>query len=135
VSIPIKLVEARQLFDAGEYEKALQLVSEIDTKSKIHGAAFLLRADANYELGNDIDALREYLSYVKHYPSGRAVDYCKFSAGICLKNLGLYEDAMYLFNMVQEITPSRHEELEHTKMKIKKQSEAKSIFQSCMLSS
>jgi len=81
-------------------------------------------------LKKDLDALSEYVEYCRNYPSGRGLGFALFGAAMCLKNLELQDEAFLILQMV----PADHfgllAEIEDSKARLKKQSDARDLLKS-----
>jgi len=114
--------------DASDYQRVLREIELLNESDRNHGRMIIARADAHYELKNDIEALKFYLDYYKMYPCGRGVGFALFGASMCLKNLDLQAEAYSILQLAPADHFGLQKEMEHSIELLAKQKQARDLL-------
>jgi hypothetical protein len=117
----LKLVENKQ------YDLALTTIRELAPDQRNHGRILIAKADAEYELGRDVEALRSYSKYLEVYPDGGGSDFALFGIAMALKNLDLQQDAVRILSLVSPSHVGLQKELDHSRDILARQEDAREI--------
>lgn len=118
-----------QLALAKKYSSAIEVFKSSQALNKINdGPVLIMIGDCYYESGNDLEALGCYIRYAKTYISGEARNFALFNAGVCLKNLGLYYEAIQVLEKVPKDHDGIDAELEDARFHFDLCSKAKKLL-------
>jgi hypothetical protein len=118
-----------QKIENKQYHLALEAIRELTPNERKHGRILIAKADAEYELGRDIDALRSYSKYLEVYPDGGGRDFALFGIAMSLKNLDLQQEAGPVLSLVSPSHVGLQKELDHSRNVLARQEEARGIVQ------
>jgi hypothetical protein len=113
------------LIDEGLVQKALEGIKCLPENDRHDSRIVIAKADALYELKDDVAALDVYLTYVDNFPATKGIDFALFGAAMCLKNLLLQVEAR---DMLLRVSPGHGDvgdELAHSAKKIIIQTQAR----------
>jgi len=74
------------LVEQKRYVEALAALENSSFGLTKNGRLIIAKGDALYELGRDVEALENYLWYLKLFPESRGKNFCLFDASACLNN-------------------------------------------------
>ena len=117
-----------ETLDEEDYHGALHKIEQLTENDQNHGRMIIAKADAYYELKNDIEALSWYLKYYQIYPNGGGVGFALFSAAMCLKNLDLQPEAYSLLQLAPQDHFGLQKEIEDSKESLAKQKQARDLL-------
>ena len=103
--------EIHALLDADEYVEAKSKIDTMRSLGVEDSILLLFEALCAYESDNDIETLRLIAEFLSSSDSDHKKPYARFTAAICLVNLGLYEQARELLGTVPESYPDLKETL------------------------
>src|SRR5687768_17375591 len=86
-----------KLIDGDDYVTAKDLIKEARAAGKTDPILSLFEALCVYESGNDVETLRLLGEFLLSAGRTRKRPYARFTAGVCLANLGLFQEAKELF--------------------------------------
>ena len=118
-----------------QYDLALAAIERLTLDERKHGRILIAKADAQYELGKDVEALRSYVAYLDTYPDGRGLDFALFGMAMCLKNLDLQSEASAVLTLVAPDHVGLKKELDHSKEVLARQADARRIVASVLADS
>jgi len=126
-----------QLSDADKHADAIQAIEELDWEDQLHERIMIAKADAYYELANDIEALNAYSACVNRHPKGCGIGFVLFGIAMCLKNLHLDEEALAVLKNTPDGHENRGKEMEESLDVVFKKIRAREIlgetkFTSCL---
>ena len=119
-----------ELIDKGSYLEASGLIDCVGDLSRVDPILTFFKALCKYELDDDLGCLNLLSDFLKQQPFHVKADYCIFTTAICLKNLGLEEEALPMLRMLPTDYPGLNDELENTEQIIKVKLEARMLGRS-----
>jgi hypothetical protein len=117
-----------ETLDANDYYEVLHKIDQLSEDDQNHGRMIIAKADAHYELKNDIEALSWYLKYYQMYPNGGGVGFAFFGAAVCLKNLELQQEAYSVLQLAPQDHLGLQKEIEDSKARLAKQKQARDLL-------
>ncbi len=115
---------AHKLVDGEEYEKALSHIKRIRAWGCSDQVLVLFEAVCIYEQGDDLRALELLVEFLKTGGSHPKANYAKFTAAICLINLGLLAPAEHILQSLPDGYPDVRRERSEVGEQLRKQQEA-----------
>lgn len=123
------------LVDQGKYTEAIEMINRSSEEIQDKGRIIMAKADSKYELGLDLEALEDYVSYLIKYPSGHGKNFALIGIVVCLKNLELYAVAKQFIEMIDDVHEGKEKEMNDANRLIEKQNIAREIIGTLLLRS
>src|SRR5687767_12919830 len=95
-----KIEKVYSLISAADYAAAGALIRQLRKAGRDDCELMLYEAICAYENSDDIGSLRLLRDFLKQAPRHQKRSYAAFTAGVCLINLGLYDEALRLLRLL-----------------------------------
>jgi len=99
------------LVEKGKYKEAIDLIAKSPKATQDMGRIIFAKADSKYELGEDLEALQEYVYYLNKYPNGYGRNFALIGVVVCLKNLEMHLEAKRFIHMIDDSHDGKDKEL------------------------
>ena len=96
------LDDIHSLIQSDDYASAKAKIVEARAAGNKEALLSLFEATCVYETGNDIETLRLLAEFLASSTNSAKRTYALFTAGLCLENLGLNEQALEMFQKVPD---------------------------------
>ena len=106
---------AYQLVDSDKYSDALIYIEDIRKNGCDDVILDLYEALCIYEAKDDVECLRLISKFLSRASKHRKREYALFTAGVCLMNLGLANEALSTFEQVADSYPNIESERNEAK--------------------
>ena len=120
--------EVYQLMSSDDYAAALGVLSGVPELVRQDEELLIAQGHCQYELRMDVEALRSYLSHLRTFPNSDQSESAMFNSALCLKNLGLHEEARQLLQKIPPQYERLGEELEHSSQAIERRNTARTLL-------
>lgn len=121
-----------KLINDDRNSEAEELLDSVELRDNPEPMLLLYRALTTYERRDDLSCLKLLNEFVNHAPNHSKAPFAKYTAAICLINLGLGERAISILKSIPEDYPDLQKELKSAQEAIRKKREALSILTGAM---
>jgi hypothetical protein len=125
---PDSLDAIHKLIDNDDYVAAKDLIKEARAAGKTDPILSLFEALCVYESGNDVETLRLIGEFLLSTGRTRKRPYARFTAAVCLGNLGLFQEEKELLAKVPDSYPGIKKERAFVERKLKLQKQARFLL-------
>jgi tetratricopeptide (TPR) repeat protein len=116
------------LIESDDYVTAKEKIAEARAAGDRDPLLTLFEAICVYEAGDDIEALRLLTNFLVNAESDEKRPYARFTAAVCLENLGLNEQALEILEDVPTSYPGLKKEIKQARKELKRQRQALEFF-------
>ena len=132
LGIIMSIDKIHKLVESGMHQEALERIRVARKEGVKDPILFLFEALANYDAKNDLECLELLNKFISSTNGHVKYDYAFFTAGVCLMNLGLPNEAKFVFNKVPNHYPGIKQERNSAELTAKVASKAKKVFAAIM---
>jgi tetratricopeptide (TPR) repeat protein len=135
LSMATHLEEIHLLLESDDYATAKEKIAEARAAGEQNALLTLFEALCVYEAGDDFEALRLLTNFLVNAESDEKRPYARFTAAVCLENLGLNEQALEVLEGVPKSYPGLEKEIKQVRKELDRQRHALQLFSEILSSS